>query len=325
MSLAMKRRALLILLAGGLLAAPSGVRAQPGRKVYRIGLLFSVTPATFPDRWPFYERMRELGWVYGRDFVADSREYGESYAQVPDLANELIRVGVDLFVVQGDLEAARVQEVTRTIPIVTTRSEDPVTLGLAASLARPGGNVTGIQAPQLVTKHLSLLKDAIPRLARAGLLLHGSPGPAVRDAVADAELLGIALQVVPVQGVGDFEAAFSALHADGVQGVVVVRDAFMGTHAKGMATLAVRHGLATVSDIPHFAAQGNLMTYSYNVSDIERSAADIVDKILRGTKPGEVPVQPATTFRLVINLTAAKALGLAIPPSLLLRADEVIT
>ena len=143
--------------------------------------------------------------------------------------------------------------------------------------------------------------------------------------MADAELLGIALQVVPVQGVGDFEAAFSALHADGVQGVVVVRDAFMGTHAKGMAALAVRHGLATVSDIPHFAAQGNLMTYSYNVSDIERSAADIVDKILRGTKPGEVPVQPATTFRLVINLTAAKALALAIPPSLLLRADEVMT
>src|SRR5262245_41130732 len=255
----MKRRTVLAVLAGGLLAAPSGVRAQQGRRIHRIGLLFSVPPATFPERWPFYERMRALGWVYGRDFVADYREYGETYDQVPDLANELIRAGVDLFVVQGSLEAARIQQVTRTIPIVTTRAGDLVAMGLAASLARPGGNVTGIQTPQLVTRHLSLLKDVIPRLDRAGLLLHGSSGPAVREAEGDAEILGIGLQVVPVQSVGDFEGAFSGFRVGGVQGVVVVRDAFMGTHAKGIATLAERHRMATVSDIPHFAAQGNMM------------------------------------------------------------------
>jgi putative ABC transport system substrate-binding protein len=321
----MARRTLLALLTGGFLAAPFAVEAQQAGKVYRIGLLFTVLPSTFPDQWPFYERMQELGWVYGRDFVAEYRVYGDRYEQVPDLAAELIRAGADLFVVQGGIEASRVQQVTRTIPIVTTRAGDLVAMGLAVSLARPGGNVTGIQTPGLLTKHLSLLRDAIPRPARLGIIFPGSYGPPSRaEAEAGAKALGVALQIVPVQTANEFEGAFSAFRAARAQGVVVARDAFTTAHAKTLAALAVKNRLPTISDIPIFAAQGGLMAYGYNVPAVERSAADTVDKILRGAKAREIPIQQATTFRLVINLTTAKALGLTIPSSLALRADEVI-
>jgi putative ABC transport system substrate-binding protein len=308
-----------------LLAAPLAAEAQVAGKVHRIGLLFTVIPSTFPDQWPFYERMRELGWVYGRDFVAEYRVYGEQYDRVPELASELIRAGADLFVVQGGIEASRVQQVTSTIPIVTTRAGDLVAMGLAVSLARPGGNVTGIQTPRLATKHLSLLRDAIPRPARLGILVHGSYGTSNRaEAEAGAKALGVTLLIVPYQTANEFERAFSAFDAERVQGVLVERDAFMGAHAKTLAALAVKHRLPTISDFPLFAAQGGLMAYGYNVPNVERSAADTVDKILRGAKASEIPIQQATTFRLVINLTTAKALRLTIPPSLLGRADEVI-
>ena len=321
----MRRRTLLALLTGGFLGAPSAVKAQQAGKVYRIGLVFGVIPSTFPGQWPFYERMRELGWVYGRDFVAEYRVYGEQYDRVPELASELLRAGADLFVVQGGIEASRIQQVTSTIPIVTTRAGDLVAMGLAVSLVRPGGNVTGIQTPRLTTKHLSLLRDAIPRPARLGILVHGSYGPSSRaEAEAGARALGVTLLIVPVQTADEFERAFSAFDAERVQGVVVERDSFMGAHAKTLATLAVKYRLPTISDLPLFAAQGGLMAYGYNVSEVERSAADTVDKILRGAKASEIPIQQATTFRFIINLTTAKALRLTIPPSLVLRADEVI-
>ena len=307
------------------LAAPFAAEAQQAGKVYHIGLLFNALPPTFPDKWPFYERMRELGWVYGRDFVAEYRLYGEHYDRVPDLAAELIRAGANLFVVQGGIEASRVQQVTRTIPIVTTRAGDLVAMGLAVNLARPGGNVTGIQTPRLVTKHLSLLRDAIPRPVGLGILVHGTYSPSQRaEAEAGATALGVTLRIVPVQTANEFEGAFSAFRAARVQGVFVERDAFMGAHTKTIAALAVKHRLPTISEFSLFAAQGGLMAYGYNVPEVERSAADIVDKILRGAKASEIPIQQARTFRLVINLTTAKALGLTLPPSLLGRADQVI-
>ena len=280
----MERRAFLGAVTSGLLAAPLAAEAQQTTKVYRLGLLFTVLPSTFPHEWPFYERMRELGWVYGRDFVAEHRVYGDRYDVVPELAIDLLRAGVDVFIVNGGIEASRTQQVTRTIPIVTTRAGDLVVMGLAASLARPGGNVTGIQTPELITKHLSLLKDTVPRLSRVGILYRGSRDTALREAEAGGKALGIALQSVKVEAPGELDSAFSSFHAKRVQGVIILRDAVMGAAAKTLADLSLHHRLATISDIPFLAAQGGLMSYGYDVPTVERSAADIVDKILRGAK-----------------------------------------
>jgi len=318
------RRAFLGTLTGSLLAAPLAAEGQQAGKVYKIGLLFNILPPTFPKQWAFYERMMELGWVYGRDFLGEHRVYGDQYERVPHLATELIRAGVDIFVVQGGADASRVQQVTRRIPIVTSTAGDLVAMGLAVSLARPGGNVTGIMQPGLFPKHLSLLKEAIPRLSRLGVLSHG-PNPTLpREAEAAGKTLRIALQAVAVQNIDEFNAAFSTFHTEGAQGLVILRDSFIAVNTKKLTDLALRHRLPTISDLPVLAAQGGLITYGYNVPHAARAAADIVDKILRGARASEIPVQQATTFHFVINLKTAKALGLTIPPSLLQRADQVI-
>jgi putative ABC transport system substrate-binding protein len=172
---------------------------------------------------------------------------------------------------------------------------------------------------------VTLLQEAIPRLSRAGVLIHGGYAAARREAEAGGKALGITLQIVTVNDAGELERAFSAFHAERAQGVVLVRDAFMGVHIKTLVDLALKHRLPTISDVPFLAARGGLISYGYNVRDAVRSAAaDIVDKILRGAKASEIPIQQATTFRLVINLGAPKVLGMTIPPSLALRADEVI-
>jgi putative ABC transport system substrate-binding protein len=318
----------LALLTGGLFAVPIAIEAQQAGKVYRIGLIGSGAPPPTPaGQGPLlYERLRELGWVYGRDFVAEQRAFGDRIDRIPDLAAELIRTGVDIFVVEGAADAVRVQQVTHTIPIVTLRAGDLVEAGLATSLARPGGNVTGIQTlqPELAAKHLSLLKEAIPSLSRSGILFLGANAAVLREAEAGGKALGIAVQNVTIHAADELEGAFSAFQAKRAQAVVVVRGQLMSTHLKTMVDLALKHRLPTISDNSRFAAQGGLMSYGYNFRDTVRSAAEIVDKILRGAKVSEIPIQQATTFRLTINLTTAEAIGLTIPPSLALRADEVI-
>jgi putative ABC transport system substrate-binding protein len=234
---------------------------------------------------------------------------------------------VDVFVVEGAYDARRVQQVTHTIPIVTLRAGDIMEAGLAASLARPGGNVTGIQTlqPQLAGKHLSLLKEAIPRLSRSGILFGGSVYDAfLREAEADAKALRIALQVVTVPGPDQLAVAFSSFDAGRAQAIVVVRSAYLTTHLKTVTDLALKHRLPTISDSSGLASRGGFMSYGYSLRDTVRSAADIVDKILRGARASEIPIQQATTFQLVINLKTARALGLTIPPSLLARADQLI-
>ena len=333
----MDRRALLGLFTSALLGAPLAVEAQRAGKVQRIGLLFSSLPSTFPQRWPFYERMRELDWVYGRDYVAEYRVYSGQYARIPDLAAELIRAGVDVFVVPGGADASRIRQVTRTIPIVTWGAGDLVEAGLASSLARPGGNVTGIQnlQPELIPKHLSLLKEAIPGLSRSGVLSYRVPSAKSqplspleeafrRAAEAGGKALNITLDIVTVYAADELESGFSMLHSRRSQGVIVTGNAFMGFHIKTLAELALKYRLALVSDMDRLAEEGGLISYGYDPREGFRSAADITDKILRGAKAGEIPIQQATTFRLIINLRMAKALGLTIPPSLPIRADEVI-
>jgi putative ABC transport system substrate-binding protein len=280
------------------------------------------------------ERLRELGWVDGRNIVVEDRVYGESIDRLPELAAELMRSGVDVFIVGGGADAVRVQKVTRSIPIVTWGAGDLVEMGLAASLVRPGGNVTGVQSlqPELAPKHLSLIKEAIPLLSRSAVLFHrypsstsvGSDAAIRREAEAGARALGIALQFATVSGADEFDGAFSSFKAGRAQAVTLVRDAFMASHLKTLAALGFKYRLPTISDMAALAPDGGLMSYGYSFRDSMRAAADVIDTILRGAKAEDIPIRQATIFRLVINLKTAKALGLTIPPSLLARADQVL-
>lgn len=329
-----ERRWFMAAIVSGLLAMPLRGDAQQAGKVYRLGILYSQLPSTPPGQGPFYDRMRELGWVYGRDFVAEERGFNGQYERVPELAAELIRSGVDLFVVQGGAEAVRMQPVTRKIPIVTTMAGDLVLSGVAASLGRPGGNVTGVQtlSSQLIGKHFSLLRETMPRLGRVGVLLHVSDPSSItpfdaatlREGEAAGKALDIVIQVVKAHASGELEKAFGAFQAQRAQGIVILRDAFMGAHLQTLADLALRYRLPAACEIASFAQRGGLMSYGYDFDAALRTAAGIIDKILRGANVSEVPIQQASTFRFTINLRTAKTLGLTISPSLLAQADQVI-
>jgi putative ABC transport system substrate-binding protein len=321
------RRVFMGTLAGGLLAAPLAAQAQQVGKMYRIGSFLAGLPSTPPGEGQWYDRMRLLGWVYGQHFVVERRTYGDQPERIPDLAAELLRSRVDMFVVSSDLHARLLQKVTRTIPIVVSEAEDLVESGLAASVARPGGNVTGTQTlmPEVVGKQLALLKEAIPGLSRAGVLKGGSEvSAAVRVAETSGKALGIRLRIEPVLRVEDLDPAFSALRAGRAQGVLVLRSRFVGLHRKTVADLALKHRIPTICELSDFAPLGGLLSYGYDLRELYRLLAETVDTILRGTPVSEVPIRQVTTFQLVINLKTAKALGLTIPPSVLHRADQVI-
>ena len=318
-----------------LLATPLAAGAQQAGKVWRIVTMqedFTSSPPL--GQGPFFDRMRELGWVYGQNFVMERRTWGDQIERVPDLAAEVIRSGVDVFIVPGEGAARPVQQVTRTIPIVTSTAADLVQNGLAASLGRPGGNVTGVQTltRDLVGKQFSLLKEASPGLSRSGFLIPEFSSEAgrkflqatIREAEASGKELGIRLQIVVVRRAEDFDTAFSAFRDQRAQGILVLRTPFIFAHRKTIVALALKHRLPTISEIFSFAREGGLMSYSFDPRDISRLMAETIDKILRGAKASEIPIQQPTTFQFVINLKTAKALGLTIPPSVLGRADEVI-
>jgi len=326
----MNRRAFVSAFAGGLLAAPLAAQAQQSGKVYRIGAIFDIPPPRPDGQGWFYDRMRELGWVYGQNFLLERRIYGDQYERIPDMASELIRWGADVLYVPGGKSAALVQQVTRTIPIVSVAATDLVAAGLAASLARPGGNVTGVQTQtaQVGAKHLSLLKEAIPRLSRVGLLLSSQDYPPrsayTQKTEAGATALSVQLRIVTIQGVEEVEAAFASFRRERAEAIVLARSAILTTHIKTMVALALKHQLPTISDLPQLVTEGGLMAYGVSWAEMFRSVADIIDKIFRGAKASEIPIHQSTTFSLAINLKTAKALGLTIPQSLLQRADQVI-
>ena len=320
-----------------LLAAPLAAEAQQAGKVYRIGAVNPQNSTTPQGQGPFYDRLRELGWVHGQNFVLERRAYGDQIERIPDLAAELMRGGVDIFVCGGSIVARQLQKVTRTIPIVTSDAGDLVEGGLAVSLARPGGNVTGVQtlAPEVTGKQLAILKELIPRLSRSGVLIGErgvseielrtiSFGPMIREAETSARALGVRLQIVGVHSGEGFDAAFSAFRDERAQGILAMRSPFMTVHQKTIADLALKHRMPTISDFPSFVRDGGLASYGYDSREAVRMFAETIDKILRGAKASETPIRQVTTFRLSINLKTAKALGLTIPPSLLGRADEVI-
>ena len=323
-----RHSALVVTLALGLLLAPLAADAQQVGKVYRIGYLGNV-PTPSPLWEAFLRGLRELGWVEGQNIVIERRNAEGRFERLPDLAADLVRLRVDIIVASGSPAPLAAKRATNTIPIVMTNAGDPVGSGLVTSLGRPGGNVTGLSllAPAVVGKQLELLKEVVPKVTRAAVLTNpGHPARALMLTEAEAAMrpLGLHLQVLDARGPGEFEAAFSAMTRKRAGALLILTDPMFVVEGKRLADLAARSRLPAVSGLREFADAGILMAYGASLSDLFSRAATFVDKILKGAKPADLPVEQPTKFELVINMKTAKALGLKIPPSVMIRADHVI-
>jgi putative ABC transport system substrate-binding protein len=267
--------------------------------------------------------------VEGQDIVIESRWAEGKYERYPALAADLVRLKVDVIVAVGGRASQDAQQATRTIPIVMSVTIDPLGTGLVASLARPGGNVTGLSlmASEVVGKQLELLKEVVPKVSRVALLWNpANPGsaPQLREAEASARVLGVRLQTLEARVPQEIDSAFAAMTKERAGALVVLTDAIFMNQRRQIAELAAERRLPAVYGVREHAEAGGLIVYSANFLDLERRAATYVDKILKGAKPSDLPVEQSTKFELVINLKTAKTLGLTIPRSLLQRADEVI-
>jgi putative ABC transport system substrate-binding protein len=328
----MDRRAFVGTLAGGLLAAPLAARAQQAAKIARIGFLALNLAPSLHLREAFRQGLRDLGYVEGRSLVIEYRDAEGKPERLPALAAELVALKVDVILASGEPHALAAKQATKTIPIVFTVAADPVASGLVTSLARPGGNVTGLSsvAPELVGKRLELLKQAVPGVSRVAVLWQpgGADERTEKDLLKEAEVvartLGVRLQFVEARGPADFDRAFSDMTRARAGALTVLGSSMFVNERKRLVGLAAKHRLPAVYTSRESVDAGGLMAYGANFADLFRRAATYVDKILKGAEPADLPVEQPTKFELVINLKAAKALGLAIPPSLLGRADEVI-
>jgi putative ABC transport system substrate-binding protein len=315
-----------------LLAAPLAAGAQQAGKVYRIGILANV-PLADPEGarlWgAFIQGLRELGYVEGKNITIEWRFSGGKYERLPELAADLVRLKVDVIVAPATQNVAVAKQATGTIPIVMTGSGDPVGSGLVVSLARPGGNVTGLAvlSTEIVGKQLELLKEMVPKVSRVAILWNPTNPPhrrALEAAKIAAHSLGIQLDALEAQRPDDLERAFAAMTRERAGALLVLRDGMFLLHSKRIVDLAAKSRLPAMSEGKDELANGGLMAYGPSLSESFRRAATYVDKILKGAKPADLPVEQPTKFELVINLKTAKALGLTIPQSLLARADEVI-
>jgi len=329
------RRAFIGTLAGGLLAAPLAAEAQQAAKVTRIGYLSPNLAASPHLPEAFRQGLRDLGYVEGRNVVIEYRDAEGKPERLPALAAELVALKVDVIVAPAStLAALTAMQATKTIPIVFAGVGDPVTSGLVTSLARPGGNVTGLTGlgPELVGKRLELLTQAVPGVSRVAVLSRpGALGERTdKDMLKGVEgagrALGVRLQFVEARGRGpeDFDRAFSDMTRARASALTVLPSAMFFNERRRLVDLAAKNRLPAVYPLREFVDAGGLMSYGPNFADLFRRAATYVDKILKGAKPGDLPVEQPTKFELVINLKTAKALGLTIPQSLLGRADQVI-
>ena len=321
------RLAALAILALVLLAAPLAPEAQSVGKVYRIGVLsFGDGPV-----WEaFRQDLRQLGYVEGSNTIIEWRWAEGKFERYPKLAAELVSLKVDLIVAATYPGALAAKNATATIPIIMVAVADPVGMGLVTSLVRPGGNITGstlLAGTEIVGKYLELLKQTVPNLSRVAVL--SNPTNSInalrlKEAGVAGRSLKVQLQVLKAQGPEEFDSAFAAMTNARADALYVVGDPVFFRHGARLAELAATRRLPTVSELKGFAEAGGLMAYGPNIVDLYRGAAVYVDKILKGVKPGDLPVEQPTKFELVINLKTAKALGLTIPPAVLARADEVI-
>jgi putative ABC transport system substrate-binding protein len=317
---------------GALSAAPSFARAQPASRVYRIGYLGSDPVATEAAESPFgvfLGRLRELGYVEGRNMVVERRFTEGRNERYRAFATELVNLKVDLIVAPGTPAILAAKEATSTIPIVTVIVSDPVGSQLIASLARPGGNVTGMSssARDITAKGLELLKEIAPRLSRVAVLWNRTSTAHVamlKELEAAGRTLRVRLQLIDVRTPKDIESAFAAMTKERAEALIPLDGPDIFVQRRRIVELALQHRLPTVFLNRFYTDAGALMSYGPSFADLHGRAATYVDKILKGAKPADLPVEQPTKFELVINHKTAKALGLTIPPSLLQRADEVI-
>jgi putative ABC transport system substrate-binding protein len=324
----MRRRDFITLVGGSVLALPIAARAQQSGKKYVVGR-FGAGSATAPLNEVTTEALRELGWVEGENVVYERRFAENRVERLPELAADLVRLKVDVIVAGGTLAPLAAKRATSTIPIVMNSCGDPLGTGLVASLARPGGNVTGmsLMVPDLAGKRLELLREVLPGLARVAVLWDSAnPYTTIgfKETQSAARTLGLEVQSLEVRSPDDFDRAFEAARQQHPDALVTVDDPLTITYLKLIIDFAAGQRLPSVHELKEFAAAGGLVSYGTNLAAVIRRAAGYVDKILRGAKPADLPVQQPTKFELVINLKTAKALGITIPPSLLVRADEVI-
>ena len=317
-------------LVAGFLVVPLAAEAQAPAKVPRIGFLTSLSPAESAiSLESFRQGLRELGYVEGKTIATEFRFAERRPERLPALAAELVRLKVDVIVTGGPPAPEAAKQATSTIPIVFAVTGDPVAEGLVASLARPGGNITGLAtiAADLVAKQLELLKEVAPKISRVAVLQnsgnHGHP-PQLRQAEGAAQVLGMQLHMVQAGSPAEIEAAFAAMRSQRAGGVLVLRDPLFYAQRTRITALAAKSRLPAVYGNREEAEAGGLMAYGASIQVTFRRAATYVDRILKGAKPADLPVEQPTKFELVINLKAAKALGLTIPPSLLQRVDQVI-
>jgi putative ABC transport system substrate-binding protein len=321
----MKRREFIMLL-GGAAAWPLAANAQ--QKLPTVGFLGTTTASAWgPWTAAFVQRLRELGWIEGRNLTIEYRWADARSERFAEIAAEFVRLKVDVIVTGGNAAVAA-KQASSAVPIVFALVDDPIGMGLIASLSRPGGNVTGlaVQATDLAGKRLALLREIVPGLRRLAIMANVDyPSAALEmgEIQTAAGILGLEVAPLEIRRAEDIAPAFEALKGR-AEALYVVGDALVFTHQVRINTLALAARLPTSFNYREYVEAGGLMSYGANLSDLFRRAADYVDKILRGAKPGDLPVEQPTRFSLIINLTTAKALGLEISPTLFARADEVI-
>ncbi len=313
-----------------LLLTIGSAQAQQPTKVPRIGFLNTNAPAAFTTRTEgFRQGLRDLGYVEGKNILVEYRYAEGKLDLLPVLTAELVRLKVDVIVTAVSSSTRSAKEATHTIPIVMTQDNDPVGNGFIASLARPGGNITGLStlSPEIGGKQLELLKGVVPRIVRAAVIGTSTlPGHAQRlkETELAAAALRVELQYLDVLSPEDIETAFRQASKGRADAVVVLGGLVLISHRAQVANLAAKNRLPAIYNVPEFVDAGGLMTYGASYIDLYRRAATYVDKIVKGAKPADLPVEQPTTFEFIINLKAAKQIGLTIPPSVLTRADKVI-
>jgi putative tryptophan/tyrosine transport system substrate-binding protein len=326
----MKQSITVLILCAMLLALSCVADAQLPAKVPRIGFLSVGSAASMSGRVEAFRRgLREQGYTEGQNIVVEYRYAEDKLDRLREFAEELARLKVDVIVTGGPIATRPAKETAGTIPIVLAYEADPIRTGLVASLARPGGNITGLtsNAEELNGKRLELLKEAIPKLSRVAVLRN--PGmlgtaEALKDAELAAQSLGLKIQALEIRGPSDLDGIFQRAKKGGAGALMTIGDPVTFTHRKRVADLAIKKRIATIHGQIQFAEAGGLMVYGPNDADMYRRAATFVDKILKGTKPADLPVERPVKFDLIINLKTAKQIGLTIPPNVLARADKVI-
>jgi putative ABC transport system substrate-binding protein len=304
--------------------------AQQPKKVHRLGYLTGTSVSANSARIEaFRQGMRKLGYMEGENIVIEWRSAEGKGNRLPALAAELVRLKVDIIITGGPTSNRAAKEATSSIPIVMAFDNDPVGNGLVASLARPGGNMTGLStlAPEISGKQVELLKEIVPRLSRVAVLgISTNPGnsQSLKEMELVAGAFGVKLQYLDVLGPKDIDTAFRAASNGRVGAVLVLAGSIFNSHRSQVVELALKNRLPAIYPYPEFVQDGGLMTYSVSITDLFRRAATYADKILKGAKPADLPVEQPTKFELLINLKAAKQIGLTIPPNVLARVDRVI-